>query len=135
MDNKGFSLIELMIVLLIIGVMSTILVPNYNKIQIKAKEQAVVQIVNKLQVAIESYYLDTGAYPDGEDLSVTDLESFLFTNNDISSFSVNPFTGAQFSSSDESGQIYYSLNSETGGYSIQGFGHQNANEIVSIGSN
>lgn len=39
-DNKGFTLVELMVVLVILGVLMAIVIPIYNNIQDNAREKA-----------------------------------------------------------------------------------------------
>lgn len=131
-NNRGFTLVELMIVLLLVGILSSVIVPNYSKVQRKAKEQTVKQIVAKLQVALESYYLDSRQYPSGVDVNLADLESVLIDNEDLSSASVNPFTGEVYSDSDESGVITYSYDSDTDSYEIKAYGYKNAEELLRV---
>jgi type II secretion system protein G len=132
--DRGFTLIELMIVMLIIGLLSSVIVPNYNKIQIKAKEQSVQRVVNKLQIAVESYLLDVGSYPDGNNIDIQALEDILISNNDLSSYSKNPFTGLVYTSNDSSGMVTYTFDEDTDTYSLSALGYKNNEEIVSIGN-
>ena len=120
--------------MLIIGFLRSVIVPNYNKIQLKAKERAVIQTVSKLQIAIESYHLDIGLYPDGESMDVGTLEELLVSNSDLSEFSKNPFTGEAYTANDVSGMITYSFDDRTNSYHIVAFGYQNNEEIVNIGN-
>ena len=66
---KGFTLIELMIVALIIGILAAIAIPNFVSMQDRAKEGAVKSNMHTLQLAIEDYAVQNdGVYPaDGTD--------------------------------------------------------------------
>jgi prepilin-type N-terminal cleavage/methylation domain-containing protein len=62
--SKGFTLIELMVVIVIIGILVAIALPNFAAAQNRAKLAAVKSNAKTLQVAVESYNIDQGVYPD-----------------------------------------------------------------------
>jgi prepilin-type N-terminal cleavage/methylation domain-containing protein len=130
--NKGFTLIELIITISIIGIIAGILYPNFSKIQQKAKETAMQSVAHSLQMAVESYSLNQGAYPDGDNTPILDLVNVLKEDGDLTKVPKNPFTGKTYTSSDSSGQIYYTVNSEDNTYSFVGFGVGNKNEVIRV---
>lgn len=74
MKKRGFTLIELMVVVVIIGILAAIAIPNFIKIVEKAKIASVKANMHTLQVTVESLSIaHSGAYPtagnDGDDIS------------------------------------------------------------------
>jgi type IV pilus assembly protein PilA len=63
MKNRGFTLIELMIVVVIIGILAAIAIPNFISMQDRAKESAVKSNVHTIQLSMEDYCVqNNGAY-------------------------------------------------------------------------
>ena len=65
--QKGFTLIELMVVVAIIGILVSMSVPTYRHIIVKAKEAVLKQNLYSLRDAIDQYYADKQKYPDSLD--------------------------------------------------------------------
>jgi general secretion pathway protein G len=62
-SQDGFTLIELMVVILIIGLLATIVVQNLRSATDKAKRVKAQADISQIKSALDRYYLDAGSYP------------------------------------------------------------------------
>ena len=60
--KKGFTLIELMIVVAIIGILAAIAIPNFLRFQLKAKSSEGKTNLAAIRTAEQSYYSEFGSY-------------------------------------------------------------------------
>jgi general secretion pathway protein G len=63
-NSRGFTLIELMIVVSIIGILAAIAVPNYQWGIIRAKEAVLRETLYNFRSVLDQYRADQGKYPD-----------------------------------------------------------------------
>lgn len=69
---KGFTLVELLVVVLIIGILAAVAVPKYMLAVRKTKAAAALAFLEKLNEAQTLYFLANGAYPTSlADLDIT----------------------------------------------------------------
>ena len=61
-SKKGFTLIELMIVVAIIGILAAIAIPNFLKFQAKSKQSEAKTNLGAIYVGQTSFFGDTGGY-------------------------------------------------------------------------
>ncbi len=59
-NQKGFTLIELMIVVAIIGILAAVAIPSYQNYTRKAKFTEIVQGASAIKLAVETCYQDQG---------------------------------------------------------------------------
>ncbi len=60
---KGFTIVELLIVVVVIGILAAIVTVAYTGIQSAARDSSRIATLNQLQKAIELYYVSNGQYP------------------------------------------------------------------------
>ena len=70
--KQGFTLLELLVVVLIIGILAGIALPRYQRVKEKAIMTEGMQIVKKIAEANQRYYLIHSEYAD--DMSGLDIE-------------------------------------------------------------
>ena len=84
--QHGFTLLELMIVVSIIGILATLAVPTYQSSVVKAREAALRQDLSTLRDVLDQHKADQGKYPPSL--------SALVSAGYLRGIPKDPFTGA-----------------------------------------
>ena len=58
--NKGFTLVEIMIVVVIIGLLASMAIPAFQKVRQNSQDKAVLNNARQLSAASDQYYLENG---------------------------------------------------------------------------
>ena len=60
-SKKGFTLVEIMIVVVIIGLLAAMAIPAFNKVRSQSREQDVVKNLRQVAIAGQQYILENGS--------------------------------------------------------------------------
>ena len=76
-NQEGFTLIELMIVIAIIGILAVIAIPAYKDYTVRAKMSEAIGFGASAKTSITEYYLSEGAWPTNNALAGLDTAANL----------------------------------------------------------
>lgn len=65
--SSGFTIVELLIVVVVISILAAITVVSYNGVQSRARDSKRIEKVKAIERAMELYYADNGRYPPIQD--------------------------------------------------------------------
>ena len=82
-NRKGFTLLELLVVLVIIGILLGILLPAFSRLRETARRKRYASDQDTIPMAVHNYYHETGIWPvpNQNDLSEDEDDPLVFVNN------------------------------------------------------
>jgi len=82
--DKGFTIVELLIVIVVIGILALLVITTYSGIQAKARNAKRESDIKALQTQIEAFFSQKGYYP-----SLTDMNTATWLSANMASLDQN----------------------------------------------
>lgn len=79
-SSSGFTIVEILVLILIIGILLTILVLTYSGIQIRQRNTTRTNDIKLIQSNLETFYAQSGFYP-----TLADMNSQTWTKSNLKS--------------------------------------------------
>jgi len=85
-DRGGFTIVELLIVIVVIGILAALVIVTYNGIQQKARDTERKTDIKAVQGHLEAYWADNAKYPTLTNVNDTTFRTNNFKGLDAASF-------------------------------------------------
>ena len=85
--NQGFTIVELLIVIVVIGILALLVITTYSGIQQKARNSKRQTDIQNVQTQLEAFFQQNGYYP-----SLTDMNSSSWRATNMKSLDVGALT-------------------------------------------
>lgn len=69
LNNKGFTIVELLIVIVVIGILALLVITTYSGIQAKARNSKRQTDIQSVQTQLEAFFSQNGYYPSLGDMT------------------------------------------------------------------
>lgn len=90
--NQGFTIVELLIVIVVIGILALLVITTYSGIQQKARNNTRQANLNAIQTQLEIFYQNQGYYPSRADMNDSTWLKANMKNLDVNALS-DPSSG------------------------------------------
>lgn len=82
-SQQGFTIVELLIVIVVIGILAALVITTYNGIQQKGRNTERTTDLKALQGQLEAYYVQTTNYPTSAQLGSTSASNVTFITTNM----------------------------------------------------
>lgn len=109
-SQKGFTIVELLIVIVVIGILAALVLNTFQGVQKRARDTQRQNAVNSMSTQLEAYYTDHGSYPSAADLAndtwiQNNLKGFDLKATKAPGKSTNSYQATTASNKDEFGYV------------------------------
>lgn len=73
-NQKGFTIVELLIVIVVIGILAALVISTFSGVQARARDAQRQTDIKSLSTQLEVFYTDNGGYPILSNVSTTTLK-------------------------------------------------------------
>ena len=130
--DRGFTIVELLIVIVVIAILAAITIVAYNGIQTRARMSSAQSAATTMQKKLEAFNANTGAYP----LTTSSLTTQLATTSEssIAGANLNPLAAAPTSTNGTNSVQVQFCTAPAGatGYNIMYFNFTAGSGVVTI---
>ncbi|HVV25687.1 MAG TPA: prepilin-type N-terminal cleavage/methylation domain-containing protein [Candidatus Saccharimonadales bacterium] len=99
LGNRGFTIVELLIVIVVIGILALLVITTYSGIQAKARNAKRQTDIQAIQTQLEAFFSENGYYPSFADLD--NQTSPTWVKDNLKSLDPNALIDPSSSSSSE----------------------------------
>jgi prepilin-type N-terminal cleavage/methylation domain-containing protein len=82
--ERGFTIVELLIVIVVIGILAALVITTFSGIQKKARDSERQTDINAVHGQVEAYYAQNGKYP-----TLTDLQTASFISGNLKGLDIS----------------------------------------------
>jgi prepilin-type N-terminal cleavage/methylation domain-containing protein len=135
LKNKGFTLVELMVVIVVVGILAAMAIPNLMNMKDRARESDVQSNAHTVQLAVESYGVaNEGIYSTAAADILPHLPGTALLRNSFTGLYTEPHFGQAAAAPGEIGVEPVLENGVIVGYTISAFGKDGNILVIETGN-